>query len=71
MVCRFGKAFARRTVMFDKSDKDWNYVILGKHQDGQHRWIDGQSCFETQQEARDELVKKMTDLEKAGKTVYP
>jgi hypothetical protein len=59
------------TVMFEKSDNDWNYVILGRYKNGQHKCIDAGSCFKTQPEARDELVKKMTDLEKAGKTVYP
>lgn len=58
-------------VIFDRLDSDFNHVVFGRHNNGEYRYVDGQSCFETEAEAQTDLVQKMTELEKTGKTVYP
>ena len=59
------------TVMFDQSDKDWNYVILGRDERGALRWIEGDSSFSSQDEAEQRLTAAMSKIEESGKTVFP
>lgn len=50
------------TVMFDKGDKDWNYVVLKCAEDGKFRWVDGNSSFDSQAKAEKALEQKMSAL---------
>ncbi len=59
------------TVMLDHSDKDWNYVILGRDENGDFRWIEGDSSFPSQEDGERELKAAMSKIEAAGDTVFP
>lgn len=54
-------------VLWDRSDNDWNYVILGSDGIGSFRWIDGDSSFKTQGEAETAIIAAMSHIEKTGK----
>ncbi|MCK4823525.1 restriction endonuclease [bacterium] len=51
------------TILFDHTDKDWNYVILARHEDGLFRWIDGDSSLKTQNIAEQAIQAAMTKME--------
>lgn len=60
-------------ILFDRSDKDWNYVILSdiaEHTlvgDGNFRWVHGESSFHDLETATAELVSAMTQFDETGK----
>lgn len=56
-------------VLFDRSDKDWNYVVLALHEDEAYRWIAGDSCIEKQDEAEAALVTSMRQMDETGKAI--
>jgi len=58
-------------VLFDKTDEDWSYVVLGPDQQGSFRWITGDCSFETQYEAASQLRQKMDEIVASGETVFP
>ena len=59
------------TILLDRSDNDWNYVILGRDESGAFRWIEGDSSFQTQELAQEKLIAAMTKLESSGEPVFP
>lgn len=59
------------TILFDKGDKDWNYVVLGRDEQREFRWIAGDSSFATQDKAEDELTTAMSKIEESGETIFP
>lgn len=58
-------------VLFDHTDSDWGYVVLGPDENGHYRWIDGSLSFTSQDEATSNLESAMTEIEGSGKTVFP
>lgn len=56
-------------ILFDRSDKDWNYVILALHEDGAYRWIAGDSCIDKQAQAEARLVTSMRKMDETGKAI--
>lgn len=58
-------------ILLDHHDKDWNYVVLGRDEEGQFRWIAGDSSFATQEKAEGELTAAMSKFEESGETVFP
>ncbi len=57
-------------ILLDHHDKDWNYVVLGRDEEGQFRWIAGHSSFATQEKAEDELTAAMSKIEESGETIF-
>ena len=55
----------------DSTDKDWGYVILGRDERGQFRAFDVKVNVETEDEARELLIEKMTQIHDSGETVFP
>ena len=58
-------------LFLDKTDKDYGFAVLGRDEDGIHRWIDGEHSFTTKSEAHDRLMAMLTKYEESGKTVFP
>jgi len=54
-------------ILFDRSDKDWNYVILGPDDVGDFRWIGGGTSFKDRQTAETAILAAMSEIEKTGK----
>jgi len=46
-------------VVFDRSDKDWAYVILERAEDGRFRWVEGNVSIDSLSNATEELKKAM------------
>lgn len=59
------------TVFLDKSDNDWNYVILGPDENGQHRFIDVGSSLADEHTAKKQCIAKILEYAKSGETVFP
>jgi hypothetical protein len=59
------------SVIRDKVDDDWSYVILGRDERGRFRAIDVDSSIETRQRASTELLRKMAELETSGELDFP
>jgi hypothetical protein len=55
------------SVVYDRSDKDFAYVILAPDGEGDFRWIGGDSSLEDQSSAESSLLLEMTHYEKTGK----
>lgn len=58
-------------VLFDKTDKDWSFVIMGRDEKGKFRAIELDASIRTQDDARKKLMAKMSELEAKGDTVFP
>jgi HJR/Mrr/RecB family endonuclease len=54
-------------IVYDKSDKDYGYVILAPDKKGNSRWIHGNTSFPDEDEARVELKQEMLKYERTGK----
>lgn len=50
-------------ILLDHTDKDWNYVILARHEDGLFRWIDGESSLESKSIAEQAIQTAMSKME--------
>lgn len=59
------------TVLLDKTDKDWSYVVLGRDERGDFRCIDMKVSLPIQADAERELQGKMQEYERSGQTVFP
>jgi HJR/Mrr/RecB family endonuclease len=55
------------TVIFDKGDKDYNYVVLGPSHFGDRRYINGDGSIADLEAAEVALTVAMEEVEKAGK----
>ena len=51
------------TVLKDNFDKDWGYVILGRHEDNMYRYLDGDVSKNTFDEAESLLFQAMIKME--------
>jgi len=51
------------TILLDTSDNDWSYVILQKESAGIFRWIDGEVSLATNDIAREQLLKKLGEIQ--------
>ena len=58
------------TILFDKSDMDWNWVMLGRDPKGSFRAIDTEASFKTQEEAEKSLKAAMSKVEASGESVF-
>jgi hypothetical protein len=47
------------TVIFDRNDNDWAYVIMERADDKRFRYVEGNSSIANQQKATDELLRAM------------
>lgn len=54
------------TVIRDKIDKDWSYVIMASESGGQFRAIDVNASIQSPDIAKTELIYKMTELSRVG-----
>lgn len=59
------------TVFRDKIDDDFLFVILGRDERGEFRAFEVSHSFETREEARKQLIKKMTQIFKSGRMLFP
>lgn len=55
------------TVLRDKIDNDWSYVILGKNEINEYTAIDLAVSITSQEKAEQELIEKLTALNETGK----
>lgn len=58
-------------VIFDRPDKDWVYVILGRDEVARFRAIDQEINYKTDTEAREALHKNMEEFVRAEQSVFP
>jgi HJR/Mrr/RecB family endonuclease len=54
------------TVIQDKIDKDWGYVLMAKESDGKFRAIEVNASLESTDAAETELLNKMAELAHSG-----
>lgn len=54
------------TVLIDKIDKDWNYIILALESDGVYRYADGKVSVEYQEECEEELEDSIRNISVNG-----
>lgn len=54
------------TVLRDRIDKDWSYVILAKNENNEYSAIDLAVSIDSQEIAEQELIKKLRELNKTG-----
>jgi hypothetical protein len=50
------------TVFRDMSENDWNFVVLAPDSEGVYRWVAGNGCMDTQEEAEQSLTAEMSNL---------
>jgi hypothetical protein len=53
------------TIVLDRSDKDWNFVVLGLMADGDYQCIDTGVSFRSQAEAEENLMAAMMSAQNA------
>jgi len=58
-------------IFIDKFDKDWNFVILGRDARKIYRCIYTAVSFNSIEDAREELKKKLAELSQEGHEQYP
>ncbi len=58
-------------VLLDHTDGDWNTVVLGRDRAGLFRWIDGETCMSTREEAEIALQRKIAEHVSSGQEVFP
>jgi hypothetical protein len=58
-------------LFLDRTDKDYGFAVLGRDEDGIHRWIDGEHSFTTKGQAQDRLIAMLTKYQESGQTVFP
>lgn len=54
------------TVIQDKIDKDWSYVILALDEDGQYRATEVNASIDSEDSSENELLRKMSELANKG-----
>jgi hypothetical protein len=58
------------TVLFDKTDKDWGWVMLGRDPKGEFRAIETAASITTREEAAADLIAKMVHVSGSGQKVF-
>jgi hypothetical protein len=53
------------TIVLDRSDKDWNFVVLSRQEDGQYQCTDTGVSFPTQADAEQSLMTAMRSSQNA------
>lgn len=59
------------SVILDRTDQDWNYVVLGRDERGLFRWIDGNVNFNEIGDARGDLFEKIEKYSSDRTKVFP
>ncbi len=59
------------TVYIDHTDRDWGYVVLGRDEIGQFRWINGGASYDTPEEARIGLDAATEVAIESGDVTFP
>lgn len=54
------------TVILDKTDMDWGYVIMAIQEDGQYRSVKVNVSMNSQDDAEEELLTKMNKMDSSG-----
>src|SRR5437868_13098758 len=57
-------------VLFDKTNMDWAYVVLGRERGGEFNAVKTETCLETKEEAEALLISAMQKIEASGKTAF-
>jgi hypothetical protein len=58
-------------ILLDHTDRDWNYVVLGRDERALFRWIGGEVSFDSTEGARAALHLKIEELSRQGDIVHP
>jgi hypothetical protein len=58
-------------VIFDKTDRDWTWVALGRDERGNFRAIEVTSSIADKADAQTSLVTKLSEIERTGQSVFP
>lgn len=59
------------TVFLDTTDEDWGFLVMGRDENGQFRWIDGKCSFASREAARAPLWTAMREAAGSGQVVFP
>jgi hypothetical protein len=54
-------------VLFDKTNMQWAYVVLGRERDDTFNAVETETCFESKEEAEAQLIYAMRRIEGMGK----
>jgi len=54
------------TVVKDPFDKDWSIAVLGKNEEGEYSYIDGDVSIDSQHNAEIEIINRMTGIDTKG-----
>lgn len=58
------------TTYIDHTDRDWGYILLGRDELGQFRWIDGGASFDSDEEARRNLSAAIDAALETGQVAF-
>jgi hypothetical protein len=58
-------------IIFDRPDKDWLYIVLGRDEVARFRHIDSEINYKTAAEARSALHRKIEEYCRRGESVFP
>lgn len=58
-------------LIFDRLDKDWLYIVLGRDEVARFRYIDSEINYRTDADARTALHRKMEEYSLSGQKVFP
>ena len=58
-------------MIFDRADKDWLYIVLGRDEVARFRHIDSEINYKTDAEARNALHRKMEEYSRRGESGFP
>ena len=57
-------------LFLDLTDKDYGFVILGRDDDGHHRWVDGEHSFPSKEETLERMGVMLSKYEESGQTLF-
>jgi hypothetical protein len=57
-------------LFLDLTDQDYGFAILGKDDDGHHRWIDGDHSFPSEDENFEKMVSMLAKYLDSGQTLF-
>ena len=58
-------------LSMDKTDRDWQFAVLGRDTNGNFRGIVGEHSFASLDGAKSRLLEVMVRIEESGETVFP
>jgi hypothetical protein len=59
------------TVVLDRTDEDWSFMVLGRDENGLFRGMDMGTCIESQKIASERLQERLLYHSDTGDTVFP